>query len=321
MLPSAGIARDPALNARHYATSPLSPSTPRMASGTSSNTSGTGYVRDPDLDALDDLLKQAHSSLERLGKFRANEEAFAHEASGRCKHPPASRTRKQEHRSSFWHPRCAAELWEKDSEGSFGEDMSVRGGVDDGSEDEVSVSSSETVPFDIDADRLWEFLRAATGTRTGVSQTRWRSDAGHGQRQPVPGHPQGQAKSKNREAARAGRQKARARGSLKSDKVPGERGNASHRGHCGGFQFGGPDGGAVPTVGQASLSPEAAVSAALAAAKASGPDAVRQTLKNLLLQWHPDKAPQGDNPEAIAARAESTRVLRHVLEERKRLGL
>lgn len=99
------------------------------------------------------------------------------------------------------------------------------------------------------------------------------------------------------------------------------------RGEKGGFRFGiyGDRAGRPPLPGSlqeaASPAPEIKVSAALAAAKAEGPEAVRRAVKELLLKWHPDKAPQGDSPEAVAARAESTRVLRHVLQERKRLGL
>jgi len=70
-----------------------------------------------------------------------------------------------------------------------------------------------------------------------------------------------------------------------------------------------------------SIIPEAEVRAALTAAKAGGPCAIRKALKQLLLRWHPDKAPQNDSKEAAAARAESTRVLRFILDERERLNL
>jgi hypothetical protein len=67
--------------------------------------------------------------------------------------------------------------------------------------------------------------------------------------------------------------------------------------------------------------PEADVRAALSAAQTEGSAVARKVLKQLLLRWHPDKAPQGDSPVAIAAKEEATRVLRFVLQERQRLGL
>eukprot|EP00913_Durusdinium_trenchii_P022529 g21163.t2 len=68
--------------------------------------------------------------------------------------------------------------------------------------------------------------------------------------------------------------------------------------------------------------PEAEVRASLEAAQSSGgADGGRQALKRLLLRWHPDKAQQGESPEAKAAQAEATRVLRFILQERERLGL
>jgi len=68
--------------------------------------------------------------------------------------------------------------------------------------------------------------------------------------------------------------------------------------------------------------PEAEVRSALEAAISSGgADGCRQVLKRMLLRWHPDKALQGESAEAKAAQAESTRVLRFILQERDRLGL
>jgi len=67
--------------------------------------------------------------------------------------------------------------------------------------------------------------------------------------------------------------------------------------------------------------PEREVAGLLTAAKQRGPEALKGVLKQLLLKWHPDKAPQGDDQESVAKREEATRVLRFVLQERERLGI
>lgn len=104
------------------------------------------------------------------------------------------------------------------------------------------------------------------------------------------------------------------------------------RGHAAGFQFGGSNsaaaGGAATGSGSKSQGPgrrvdgpEREVAATLVAAKAGGPEALKAVLKQLLLKWHPDKAPQGDDKESVAIREEATRVLRFILDERARLGV
>lgn len=107
-----------------------------------------------------------------------------------------------------------------------------------------------------------------------------------------------------------------------------------NRGQSAGFQFGGgADKGTKQGAGQKKAQPAAAaapavpegpereVAAQLAAAQRAGPDTLKGVLKQLLLKWHPDKAPQGDDQDAVRKREEATRVFRFVVQERERLGI
>ncbi|CAE7308174.1 unnamed protein product, partial [Symbiodinium sp. CCMP2456] len=114
-------------------------------------------------------------------------------------------------------------------------------------------------------------------------------------------------------------------GSQKEGKgTPGASSGPS-RAHTAGFRFGGQgcsQAAKAMLVPPALAGPEAEVRSTLEAAKLSGgTDGCRQVLKRMLLRWHPDKALQGESAEAKAAQAESTRVLRFILQERDRLGL
>lgn len=107
----------------------------------------------------------------------------------------------------------------------------------------------------------------------------------------------------------------------------------SKRADQGGFQFGNfgsdkrtADKTSTPTptshsAGNTKNSIEEEITCALVSAKGEGPASARKVLKRLLLQWHPDKASKGDNETVLAAQEQATRVLRHILEERTRLGL
>jgi len=265
-----------------------------------------GYTEDSIDDALDDLLRQAAASLKHLDSIRA-------------KLAPASRpgaSKDKRHGvGDFWKPRCRADLWgDDDDEGLWG---------DLGSETESDDSDSDSPPgLRVEEDELWDFLRnacsakpAGPANRTATGQASGPSQHGYAKAQqprpaPKPHSASGEASSRGDERSATG---------------PAERARAN------GFRFGtygasSGVGGRPPLPGQCAAGseaqkPEAQISSALVKAQEDGPSAVRTTLKQLLLRWHPDKAPQGNSPEEVAARAESTRALRFVLQERKRLGL
>mmetsp|Transcript_57672 Transcript_57672/g.100970 ORF Transcript_57672/g.100970 Transcript_57672/m.100970 type:complete len:384 (-) Transcript_57672:198-1349(-) len=269
-----------------------------------------GSSGDPDLDALDGLLRQASASLKKINKIREQLPS----------QPPLPKRRVDT--DSFWKPRCRSDLWNDDEDCWDFDDSDV---------DSEFGSQGSSVGIDLEEEALWEFLRTAcgadlSGMRSGAAGGATRAAAAaaaaaHGRGSEATS---GTGHSRPKEPPSPGM-------AGRKPYEPRVDGTAT-RGDRGGFRFGTyadkashtarpPLPGGVAEVHSTSPTPEVKVSATLAAAKAQGPDAVRRAIKELLLKWHPDKAPQGDSPEAVAARAESTRVLRHVLQERKRLGL
>jgi hypothetical protein len=266
-----------------------------------------GYTGDSINDALDDLLRQAAASLRHLDGIR-NKLPTAQ---------PQETRHKRSDANDFWKPRCRADLWgDDDLYGDSGSEMDSDLGSPDG-------TSSPGV--EVEEEQLWDFLRAACKAEPAGPASKATPRKGTG----APSRPA--ARSQQPQPARSQRPTSEAppRSEEKPADAPNERASAN------GFRFGtygrssntaGGSGqpsmqGFCCSAGPATQKPEAQISSALLKAQANGPDAVRSTLKQMLLKWHPDKAPQGDSAEAVAARAESTRVLRYVLQERQRLGL
>lgn len=264
---------------------------------------------DPLNDALDELLSHAEASLSYLDRLQAG---LPPRAPSPARQKAAGRPQ-----NSFWQPRCNAHLWSEglSSASSFGS------GASDASDEE-----SED-----DDEALWNYLREAYGGGPRPCS----SERSARRRQP-PRPPSRPAAAPQRPSERGAAPgplpSARRRGSSsappRSPPPEPEPGRQAHRGQSAGFRFGlgaGAEGTSASrganSSGAAGDSPEAQVSAALAAAAKGGHGVVKKTLKRLLLRWHPDKAPPGDGPEAVAARAEATRVLRFILSERERLGI
>jgi hypothetical protein len=252
-----------------------------------------GYSDETIDDALDDLLRQAAASLKHIdGLYR--------------KLPKAQlRQKKSSGASDFWRPQCRADLWRD-------EDLL---GDSDSQADTDSLSDDTSVGnIDVEEEGLWDFLRAACNAEPAGTAKRNGSTFGTPRRASGSGLGQRFAKPQAKASAKP-----------KADAIPRESEyKPAERARAQGFQFGsygavGRQGGRANS--SATQSPEAQVSAALLKAQSEGAEAVKGTLRQLLLKWHPDKAPQGDGAEDVAARAEATRVLRHVLQEKKRFGL
>jgi len=296
-------------------------------------------------DALDDLLSHAQVTLKHLESIRAQSQQPRQPRQQQPQEPPsstahprqeggASRRHASQPHDGFWRPRCQAHLW-GDGGGS------CSGGSDSDSDLLSTDSEDESDPSS------WAFLHAARDAEAELKKARAAGAFGGVAPGPVG------ARATSQGAARAGSQgprrepaAQRGRGGSSSTATgagagtgagtrqgpagvsEGSRGTAD-RGQRAGFQFGGQvpgtGAGAQPRLagggGEAIVGPEAEVTATLTAAQANGPSAVRKALKRLLLRWHPDKAPQGDGQEAVAAQAEATRVLRFILQERERLGI
>jgi hypothetical protein len=201
---------------------------------------------------------------------------------------PKAKNGRRHDSSDFWRPRCRAELW---SEADFNGELD--------SEDDSDLSSHCSAgDIDAEEENLWEFLRSACNSAGTRSADRARkTSAGASPRPPLP------------------KAKAQPRWSNTSEAPPRAADKPAERARRQGFQFG------AYSAGTDAYTPEAQVSVALKKAQAEGAEAVKGELRKLLLKWHPDKAPQGDSPGDVAARAESTRVLRYVLQEKKRLGI
>lgn len=266
-----------------------------------------GYTGDSINDALDDLLRQAAASLKHLDGIRAKLPA----GSQGPKHQGSMKDRRSD-ASNFWKPRCRSDLWGEDDD--FWDDLDGEADSDSESLDSADVDANE--------EGLWDFLRAACNAEPAGSSNRSRStkaappnrifaEARQAKPVPKPSCPTSEAWSHGEERANQG---------------------AAERARAHGFRFG-TYGSSTSSSGRSSIpggvggatsevqTPEAQISMQLDKAQFQGADAVRATLKRLLLKWHPDKAPQGDSEKDVAARAEATRVLRFVLQERKRLGI
>lgn len=286
-------------------------------------------------DALDELLSHAKVTLKHLEALRAQQmNNHPSVPSGSQKVQPSQKkdVKPNEARSDprsrpgFWKPQCDAHLWR----GTTIDDL-LNGSDDDGD----SLASSEDE--DEGDNTNWNFLPRAHGYGRFSATT---------PRQPteVPPRPnQSRSATSNVKPASSSSEGVGQKQPPKPEVPPKEGSARSSNGAtrsdaAGGFRFGGfPDAkqqqaGGKPgpsKLPESSLAPkvqkgpEADVTATLEASLSlGGIDAARQTLRRLLLRWHPDKAPKGANGEIDeVSQAEATRVLRHVLQERERLGL
>eukprot|EP00929_Paragymnodinium_shiwhaense_P081752 TRINITY_DN42863_c0_g1_i1.p1 TRINITY_DN42863_c0_g1~~TRINITY_DN42863_c0_g1_i1.p1 ORF type:complete len:375 (+),score=61.19 TRINITY_DN42863_c0_g1_i1:149-1126(+) len=287
-------------------------------------------------DALDQLLFETRASIDYLDQLRAQvpEEELK----------KARRRARTEGAANFWKPRVVG-VWNL-------EDMLDELGCDLGSDSEDDSTEDE---MDEDDRRLWDMLHGpgrALPYRRSIPTTRPTSIARDGYKSgsTTPGsaassaaagtgptrfssgaRASAEANGSNGRFAAGYAGPSRGRPEGKKPMTPPKQQNAgdsnARRGNAGGFRFGNFGNSAasssvpVPAAVEGRTNLEAEITAPLLAAKASGQAAVRKTLRRLLLRWHPDKAPQGDTPEEEAQRAESTRVMRFVLQERERLGL
>jgi len=264
---------------------------------------------DPINDALDRLLHEARASLDYLDKMAAQvpEEELR----------KARRQLKQDGGSSFWNPRCGGvwsvdDILNDDCDSDLDSDLASSAGSED--ESLWNILHGSKTPSTSSNSRIPTRSQTPTGLGSGIGG----GDAG-----------------RSRSHGNAGRFGGQAFGSKKAsfDKEPAdesvpnmasEAGGPAPRACAGGFQFGNfgnPRQEARAGGGQPSDKPEVAITQAFITAQASGPGSVRKVLKRMLLQWHPDKAPQGDDAASVASREEATRVLRFILQERERLGI
>jgi len=206
-------------------------------------------------------------------------------------------------RNSFWQPRCG------------GTERSNCGPGSDSESDDASstLSSSDGSADTAERDFLRFVAEAATqGMVPPVGRPSFFAAAPAAASAPARRHRGGAASVRGPASSSSRRRPGQLDGSETGagPSPPPREGSADPR--CAGV-----DGGAS----RGTASPQADIASELVAARAQGPDAARRALKRLLLRWHPDKAPQGDGLAAASARAEATRVLRFILDERERLGL
>jgi len=266
-----------------------------------------GYTGDSINDALDDLLRQAAASLKHLDGIRAKLPA----ASRGKNHQGSTKDRRSD-ASNFWKPRCRSDLWGEDDD--FWDDLD--------SEADSDLEGLDAADVDVNEEELWDFLRAAcnaepagssnrASARKAAPPNRIFAEARRPKPVPKPTCPNSEADSRGEETTtEGGAERARANGFRFG--TYGSSASSSGRPSIPG---------SVGTAASETQTHEAQISMALNKAQSHGADSVRATLKRLLLKWHPDKAPQGDGEKDVAARAEATRVLRFVLQERKRLGI
>lgn len=314
---------------------------------------------DPLGDSLDDLLLHAQASLKYLEQLRRNNAPQQYRASEAQAEVPGDTRRsgvvgdrhlkaermRAKHADGFWRPRCDPRLWTDDGAFDF--------------ENACSDSESTTSGSENEAKAPWDFLGGVSGRahpgRASVRGPSASSDPQVFKAGPsgpsfavpaaspkahappaAPAAPPGpaepgrsggcRASGKSGVAASAARQPAprkptappegRAEDPQPSGSLP--------RGHAAGFQFG--TGAGATAAGGTGPSrclegPEREVAGMLAAAQVAGPEALKAVLKQLLLKWHPDKAPQGNDKNSAAIREEATRVLRFILNERERLAI
>lgn len=268
-------------------------------------------------DALDDLLLHARATLKQLDAMRARQasKSRAEPTSNTAgKGRPATMRGLGGVRPQFWRPSCQAHLWTgvaHDFDGLFDSDDDLESTESEGSVDWDLLHGASKAPG-----RPGHFRSPAADAARAASAAKAAPLPKRGFSVPPPPPPRPAPKA---EAKAQGPSGASVPGAKSNTSQPNQGGQQKsqgpHRGHAAGFRFGAAK---VPTL----AGPEVEVRATLEAAKTSGgSDAGRQALKRLLLRWHPDKAPQGETPEAKAAQAEATRVLRFILQERERLGL
>lgn len=294
-------------------------------------------------DALDELLLHARITLKHLESLSGRAAGNAGpggpgakveprgQAKGKSRAPNGERKAKaRPPDASFWKPKCKSHLWSETSS----PDSTFGGNADDADDASTasSVSGDDTTPED------WELLRrvqyyspaggrlpkAETAGLVGRSRPKVGAVGPTGLKNSHASYPSADASTKT--PAHSGPSRLRPEGR------PPRPEEAPDRARAAGFRFGGFGPAGDPSTkagangaGMASTvtsNPEAEVTLTLTSAlRNSGADAARQVLKRLLLRWHPDKALQGDGPEAQAAQAEATRVLRFILQERERLCL
>lgn len=286
-------------------------------------------------DALDELLSHARVTLERPEGLRGLATKKPKSIPRRADAPSMASSSEARRRSgppsdTFWRPRCNAHLW-SDGGSSLSDDSSC--------DEDRSVSSESTEDHgesDFEDDPAFlDLLKAAERFAEQAGKARaaghgfpnipppppvyagMQSSRRHSSEPPISKDKPGNAEPRLGETPRRCSNYSRdsqAYGSAAPHfKEKGSRQSTAAHSKAG-IAAGAPATGA-------STRPEADVRAALTAAQAEGPGAARKVLKQLLLRWHPDKAIQGDSPAAVAAQEEATRVLRFVLQERKRLGL
>lgn len=310
-------------------------------------------------DSLDELLTHAQASLNLLERLKrrdatAQEEILRKGDPHSNLAPEAAKLkakldrRKAEKEDSFWKPRCEARLWSgaDEEDGVFGSCGS----------DTESTASDES-----DSRVAWDCLReaappsarppqakgAAATTTSAPSRRATYGAAGI----PVTTMPEqdGCRAQRPRPSGGAASPKPRSvppprrpspvppTGGMWDEEPPPEARpagpGAGPRHHQAGFRFGGRPpsvdrkasrsaaNGAGGRSDSTLAGPEREVTCWIATAQQAGPEALKAAFKQMLLKWHPDKAPQGDDRDAVAKREEATRVLRFVLQERERLGV
>jgi len=278
----------------------------------------TTQVDDPLSDALDELLGHAQASLKHLDYLQAKAKSYARPESGSERQRQPLR-RRDSGSSSFWNPRCHAHLWSEDLD--FGDAAST-----------LSSDDSE------DDDVAWSFLNAAAAAEASRPSrpTPWQKVGGNPSEVPVraqgPPLPRAPPSSSSRAPSHQP-PRPQDSGTNAAGACPPP---AQHRGQRPGFRFGVAGQSAVheerPEKSAAHSRPPgqqtvktadvcAQVTSALESAKGTGSQATKSILRQLLLQWHPDKAPQGEDPLSVAARCQATDVMRFILKERERLHL
>jgi len=300
-------------------------------------------------DALDELLAHARATLSQLDALRGHsmrgqasgsdsKEASQNLRGGKIPVAQARRPARDE-KPGFWRPRCQAHLW--------------RGATEDYTNDSLFDSDEDLESTDSEgSESQWDFIRRNMPSQpqpTGDPQAARRAAMpkfrpfapGAASARPEASSERSQSKppsSTTSSPSAGGKEQFGSKGSKAASGTAAGPGGSQKEGkgtpgassgpsraHTAGFRFGGQgcsQAAKAMLVPPALAGPEAEVRSALEAAISSGgADGCRQVLKRMLLRWHPDKALQGESAEAKAAQAESTRVLRFILQERDRLGL